>query len=298
MDEIGDLLLGILTSLVSDLTKHRKKFNAQGIEVAWTDFPGGTGDMCKALSEKKVDVAIMLTEGALAHAMNHDKNVKLVGVYVSSSAIWGIHAGATSCPYVDIRNMKGKAVFAISRFGSGSHLMAYVMAASLGWNTKEQMHFKVVGGLKGAIEELPKDGSLVFMWEKFTTMPWVVDGVLKRIGEFPTPWPFFVIAAHKDFLEQEHAKDDLKKILDIVREQACNFKNGGEASFEYIKDRYKIEPHAAAEWMPSVTWACAPAIDIPMLEDVAKTLHELEKIQTESGNPPSAEEVQQVVELL
>ncbi|GBG34182.1 Hypothetical Protein FCC1311_104062 [Hondaea fermentalgiana] len=273
------------------LAKDAGAFEARGVDMKWTDFPGGTGDMCKALSAREVDVAIMLTEGALAHAMNTDPKVKLVGVHVSSSAIWGIHAGSKSCTESDIKDMKGKAKFAISRFGSGSHLMSYVLAESLGWDTKEGMEFQVVGGLKGAIEELPKDGSLVFMWEKFTTLPYVVDGTFKRIGEFPTPWPFFVVAAHEDFLSSPTGKTDLVAVLDAVREQAASFKNGGETSLAYIKEHYKIEPEAAAEWMASVTWALAPTVDVDMLKGVADTLHRLGKIETTSGEAPSTDDV-------
>jgi len=122
-------------------------------------------------------------------------------------------------------------------------------------------------------------------------LPWVVDGTFKRIGEFPTPWPFFVVVTHEDFLTSETAAQDLKTVLDIVREQAESFKTGGDESLKYIKENYKIEPEAAAEWMASVTWALAPTVDVGMLKGVADTLHRLGKITTTSGEVPTEEDV-------
>lgn len=269
---------------------------ADGAAVEWTDYPGGTGDMCKALSERRADVAIVLTEGALAHAMA-DPKVKIVGTYVGSSATWGVHSGAASCAHGDIKDMQSEAVFAISRFGSGSHLMSYVLAESLGWST-DDVKFKVVGGLKGALEELPKDGSLVFMWEKFTTSPWVVDGTFKRIGELPTPWPFFVVAAHTDFLEQPGAKADLSAVLRVVKSQADAFKAGADDTAKYVHEHYRLEPAAATEWLGTVTWACEPEVDLVMLKGVSDTLHRLGKIKTESGEAPSEQDVMATTETL
>ena len=43
-------------------------FAERGIDVRWTDFPGGTGAMAKALRDGELDVAILLTEGIVAAA--------------------------------------------------------------------------------------------------------------------------------------------------------------------------------------------------------------------------------------
>jgi len=263
-------------------------FKAHNVDVQWTEYPGGTGDMCKAVSKGDVDVAIMLTEGALVQALK-DPKIKIVGVYVSTSAIWGIHAGAESCSQSDIKDMRDVATFAISRFGSGSHLMSFVLAESLGWKP-DSLKFEVVGGLAGAREKLPEDGSLVFMWEKFTTLPCVVDGTFKRVGEFPTPWPFFIVAANADYLESSFARQDLQNVLKVVRDEANLFKNGGQETLDYIQKVYKIQPEAGAEWLKTVEWACSPVVDLDMLFRVGETLHRLGKIDSEKA--PTREEIE------
>ena len=36
-------------------------FAAAGVDVEWTDYPGGTGAMTKALNDNEIDVALLLT---------------------------------------------------------------------------------------------------------------------------------------------------------------------------------------------------------------------------------------------
>ncbi|KAJ1467296.1 hypothetical protein T484DRAFT_1859277 [Baffinella frigidus] len=46
------------------IAKEKGLFAAAGVDVEWTDYPGGTGAMTKALNDNEVDVALLLTEGA------------------------------------------------------------------------------------------------------------------------------------------------------------------------------------------------------------------------------------------
>lgn len=258
------------------LAMRRGAFASVGAFVDWTVYPGGTGDMAKAVSERAVDVALMLTEGTVVAALK-DPRIKVVGVFVSTPAVWGIHVGAASCQQAAIADMKESANFAVSRMGSGSHLMAYVLAESLGWPL-DKLQFTVVGNLKGALEQLPKNGDLVFMWEKFTTLPHVVDGTLKRVGEFPTPWPFFVVAANADFLQEEGSPALLREVLKVVKAEAMRFKAGGKRTLDYIKQHHQIEHGPAQEWLPTVEWGLDGEVPLDMLRDVANVLHRVGKI--------------------
>src|SRR5690606_21948799 len=101
---------------------------------------------------------------------------------------------------------------AISRFGSGSHLMSYVNAQVEGWNTAN-LDFEIVNNLEGAIEALKNGNADYFLWEHFTTKPIVDKGVFRRIADLPTPWPCFVIAVTNKILEQEYI---VKHILEVI----------------------------------------------------------------------------------
>ena len=131
------------------LTLRDKEYTKEGINLRWNDYPGGTGQMCKALREKEIDMAVILTEG-IVRDIAKGNECKIVQVFVKSPLVWGIHVAANS-NYSEIEDLKGTKA-AISRFGSGSHLMAYVNAEKNGWDTKKDLDFTVVKNLEGAIE--------------------------------------------------------------------------------------------------------------------------------------------------
>ena len=47
------------------IAKEKGAFAAAGIDLEYTDYPGGTGAMTKALNENALDVAVLLTEGCV-----------------------------------------------------------------------------------------------------------------------------------------------------------------------------------------------------------------------------------------
>jgi ABC-type nitrate/sulfonate/bicarbonate transport system substrate-binding protein len=84
-------------------------FAAAGIEVEWTEFPGGSGAMSKALDSDECDVCIMLTEALYAHIAKGGTQ-KMLGVYVESPLCWGIHVSAKehAAGIVTADDLKGK----------------------------------------------------------------------------------------------------------------------------------------------------------------------------------------------
>ena len=168
----------------------KNAFKAQGIDLRWVDCPGGTGQMTEALKQNSIDMAIVLTEGIIK-AISDGISSKIVQNFVESPLIWGVHV-ATGSNYTKASELKNTQA-AISRMGSGSHLMAYLQAQKLGWNTTRELHFKIIKNLEGGVKALRESEADYFLWEKYTTKPLVDSGVFRRIGECPTPWPCFVI---------------------------------------------------------------------------------------------------------
>jgi len=185
--------------------------------------------------------------------------------------------GKDSSKFNSLEDLRGEGVFAISRFGSGSHLMAYVLAQSLGFDTEKDMKFEVIENLDGARKALPGNGKLVFMWEKHMTSPFVENGEFRRIGEQPTPWPCFVIAARSDFIFTNG--DLLEKVVDVVREECTSFKNGGDDTLDYINSVYGIERSGASTWLDSVHWNCTLQVDKDMILETGKVLHNLGRLE-------------------
>ena len=224
-----------------------KEFTNQNINLRWQDYPGGTGQMCKALRNGDVDIAIVLTEGIIKDIIN-DNPSKIIQTFVKSPLIWGIHVGAKS-KFNTIDDLENATV-AISRFGSGSHLMAIVNAHNNGWNI-DSLKFKVVGDLQGGIDALTNGDADYFMWEHFTTKPLVDNNTFKRLGDCPTPWPCFVVAVRNEVLENNF--NEVKKVLDIINNCTDNFKST-ENIDKTLAVRYEQKLEDIQEWLSITEW--------------------------------------------
>lgn len=231
------------------LTMSAKEYTKHGINLRWRDYPSGTGAMCKALRENEIDMAVILTEGIVRDILNGN-DCKIVQVFVKSPLIWGIHVAASSA-YKSIEDLKGKKA-AISRYGSGSHLMAYVNAANQKWDAKKDLKFQVIDDLEGAVDNLPKGVADYFMWEKFMTKPYVDNGTFRKVGECPTPWPCFVIAVRNEVLEKD--ADAIKKILDTINNTSIDFKRIPSID-KIINKRYGIKLNDVQEWLLLTEWS-------------------------------------------
>lgn len=255
------------------LTLRDKEYTAEGINLRWKDFFGGTGAMAKALREKEIDMAVILTEGIIRDICNGN-DCSIVQVFVESPLIWGIHVDKNS-DYQSVDDLKGKSA-AISRYGSGSHLMAYVNAENLGWDKESDLDFEVVRNLEGALEGLPEGRGDYFMWEKFTTKPYVDNGPFRLVGECPTPWPCFVIAVRNEVLEND--PDSIKTILEIINNTTTDFKNIPSID-RMIANRYDQKLDDVREWLSLTEWS-QQNLKAEEVRRIQQTLLELELIDT------------------
>ena len=225
-----------------------RAFDSIGIEVAFIEHPGGTGAMTAALRAGDLDAALILTEGAVLDIVTGGDN-RLVSVYVESPLIWGIHVNASSA-IKNVADIAGRR-FAISRYGSGSHLIAIVDAAERGFDS-QSMSFVVVDTIDGARAALASGSADVFLWERHMTQPLVDAGEFRRIGERVVPWPAFVVSARREYLS--HSADALRRCLDIVADYAARLK-GDADSAELISKTYEIDLTDASAWLADVRWS-------------------------------------------
>ena len=246
-------------------------FEDCGIELQWIDVPEGTGKMCQMLQQGETEMAIVLTEG-IVKSVSEGNRAKIVQEYIASPLLWGIHVGATS-HYNSTEELKGTKA-AISRLGSGSHLMAYVNAQQNGWDTKN-LQFEIINNLEGAIDALTLGNADYFMWEQFTTKPLVDKGIFRRLGDCPTPWPCFVIAATDEFLENENSV--LGHILKIINTYTSEFKQIPSID-RTLANRYDQKLEDIQQWLSLTRWSQSP-FDLQILNKVQDTLLDLKLIK-------------------
>jgi ABC-type nitrate/sulfonate/bicarbonate transport system substrate-binding protein len=219
-----------------------------GIELRWQDYPDGSGAMAAALRRGELDAALLLTEGAVAGIADGGR-FRVASLYTDSPLIWGIHVPASS-PLRTVGDIRG-ARYAISRRGSGSHLMAFVHARQQGWPL-EALDLVIVRNLAGAVEAFAAGTADVFFWEKFMTKPLVDSGQFRRVGEFVAPWPAFVLCLADAAGAVERAA--LARLMAVVLAQAEALACRTDAA-ELIGQRYSLAPGDVREWLRATRWS-------------------------------------------
>ena len=224
------------------------EFQANEIDLQWTDVPEGTGKLCQMLRNDETDIAVILTEGIIKDIVAGNP-CKIVQIYVESPLIWGIHVAENS-KYKTLSDLENTKV-AISRLGSGSQLMAYVNANNQDWKS-QNLQFEIINTIDGAVEALTNETADYFMWERFMTKPLVDKGVFRRIGECPTPWPCFVIAVRNEILEKH--PDIVSKILEIINAKTSNFKEISNID-GILANKYHQKVADIQEWLSLTKWS-------------------------------------------
>ena len=249
-------------------------FAACGVEAEFIVYGGGTGAMMAAVANNEVDVAVVLTEGCI-QSICQGTSAKIVKTFVQSPLIWGIHVPVDSDlkTVEDIRSRR----YAISRFGSGSHLMAIVDAAERGWET--DLDFEVVKNIDGARAALSAGDADVFFWERYTTSPYVDRGEFRRLDDRLTPWPAFVVCASDAALAEK--SQPIKALLNQVNSICQRLAADGDQTQATIVDRYAITTEEVAQWWETTQWNTDWEIESASIVKAVKYLRRLELIDVE-----------------
>jgi ABC-type nitrate/sulfonate/bicarbonate transport system substrate-binding protein len=252
------------------------RFREIGLDLHWSDMGGGTGQMIRGLQTGALDIAVLLTEG-ITKSILEGLNAKIIQIYVVSPLHWGIHVPFKS-DFKTVDELK-KQTFAISREGSGSHLMTYVKASQEGWDTNA-LKFNVVGDIYGGLWALEHNEAQAFLWEKYTTFPYTEQGKCRYIDEVVTPWPCFVIAVRDEVLNENRAL--LKEMCRVVNEKALEVKKS-ENTVEVISWRYNLRLGQVENWLIETDWNYNGIEDPLAFDKTIRYLLKLKLIQPEQA---------------
>lgn len=226
--------------------------------VEWIEYAAGSGAMVQALQNFEIDAAMILTEAAVV-ALSNGVPIDIIGTYVKSPLPWGIHLP----PSAKLHDVLQKPVitFAISRYGSGSHIMAYVMAEKFGL-PKEKLKFSVVENLEGALKSHAEGLTDIFLWEKVITSPHVAAGKLSYHGAITAWWPAFLLVTLKSRSQDE--KVFLKQLLQKSLVKAVQLKQLPDFE-KQVSEQYGLSLEMAKEWSKYVEWSAYGAIQADLL---------------------------------
>lgn len=238
-----------------------------GIQVEWKEESRGSGQLLQDLKTGETDLALLLTESFIKDCSLGGQN-KMLGFHVLSPLIWGIHESPSSS---HTQTKSSKKNFFVSRMGSGSHLMARVLAARENWPV-DTLNFQIVDNLDGALAAYARGEVGYFLWEKYTTSPAVDQGMLIRTGELPSPWPCFVWVASPKAVQTWG--NQLFKVRDAVYAISDKLVKKPDLIAELAQE-YHLSPILVSEWLAQTTWCTEGILPLSAFLEVIEKIRRL-----------------------
>lgn len=223
-------------------------FSSIGVNLEWINFPGGTGAMSEALNKEEIHIAMMLTEGSVKQIAD-GMQFRILQKYIATPLNWGIytHPDTEFSNMQDLKDTKA----AISRYGSGSHLMTYLLAQTNNWN-KDELSFLEVSDLDGGLKAIQNKEASYFLWEHFTTKPFVEAGKFKQLGTYPTPWPCFVIVVKNNIYNQYSEK--INQVIEVVNNESATIKSTKNIEHQ-IAEMFNLKVEDVTKWLKLTEWS-------------------------------------------
>ncbi|CAK7216863.1 hypothetical protein SCUCBS95973_002954 [Sporothrix curviconia] len=229
-----------------------------GLDAETVPYPSGTGHMITALRAGDIDVGIGLTEGWVAGLGKEAAGAggyQIVGTYVETPLCWAISSGIGRDDISSVAALQGSKI-GVSRIGSGSFVMGFVLADQQGWlEDGEKQPFKdtVVLNTFANLRNAVNDGSAdFFMWEHFTSKRYYDNKEIKRVGEIYTPWSSWKIVASTAVVSSAEKEAQLQDLFAKLDQGIAHFNANPEESVKYISTALDYSEEDAREWLKTV----------------------------------------------
>lgn len=193
-----------------------------------------------------------LSEGIMLRACrdlldNAQNPIKFYAGYTKSALTWAI----SITPKSNIKSLKEIKKVAISRYGSGSHIIAVLLAKS----NNIEFEYEVCNDILGMISALQSGSLDAFLWEIVTTQPYYDKGMVKLLDTISPKWPSFCMATTLDSVTTNH--DLLQKFrIDLLKTIPRFVKDFHTTGIKYImenKDVFHYErEEGLMEWFEKV----------------------------------------------
>lgn len=184
---------------------------------------------------------------------------------------WAISTGANR-EINGIADLKDSKI-GVSRIGSGSYVMGFVLADQQGWlSSSSSPPFEVIplqtfDKLRAAVNDSTAD---FFMWEHFTSKKYYDNGEIKKVGEIYTPWSSWKIVARTGIGEGDQR---LEEVFEKIDRGVRYFGDNKEESVRYISGKLDYSAADAREWLKTVEFAkSTKGVDVSVIEKTREVL--------------------------
>ncbi|OWB56801.1 transporter activity protein [[Candida] boidinii] len=236
-------------------------FEKNGLnKIELIDFPSGSGHLINSLNSNEIDIAIGLTEAFVRGLANDDEdneNYEIIGTYVDSPLCWSISTGINRDDINSIKDLQdGNKKIGVSRIGSGSYVMSYVLGIQEIFTKPFFKDFIVLNNFENLRKSVNLtqgiESSDAFMWEYFTSKKYYDNKEIKKIGEIYTPWSSWVIVIRKDLKDKDLI---IKNFLKSVQEGINYFNENKNESIEFIYNNLDYSKEDAINWLKTVKFS-------------------------------------------
>ncbi len=217
---------------------------------------------------------------------------------LTSDVGWAISTGFGRDDISSVDSLKGGTI-GVSRLGSGSYVMGFVLADQQGWLSPSQPQSPYANtvvlhtfeNLRKAVNSGEAD---FFMWEHFTSKKYYDTREIKRVGEIYTPWSSWKIvastagpaAAAGEGGKPDARVDDLFAKLD---QGIRHFNENHEEAVEYISTHLDYSEADAREWLKTVRFpATTRGVSVDTVAACVAVLHKAGVLLEGSGMEPAA----------
>ncbi|CUS22303.1 LAQU0S05e02344g1_1 [Lachancea quebecensis] len=226
-------------------------FEDQGVEAELIPYPSGSGHLIQSLNAGELDIAIGLTEAFVRGIADTEPGQKpqyqIAGTYVKSPLEWCVSTGANRDDLQDLKALDGGRI-GVSRIGSGSHVMSYVMALQLDFS-KPFADFPVLNNFDNLRAAVNSGDADAFMWEYYTSKKYLDSGEIKMLGHVESPWPSWIVSKRVDL--------DLgvfSRFVYALNSGIDYFNKNPDEAVRFITENFGYSAEDAASWFKTVKY--------------------------------------------
>lgn len=213
---------------------------------------------------------------------------------------WAVSTGASRPEISSIDSLNGRKI-GVSRLGSGSYVMGFVLADQQGWLQPQPQNPTTTGSpsspysdfvilntfenLRRAVNSGEAD---FFMWEHFTSKRYYDSGEIRRVGEIYTPWSSWKIVASTKLVRDGQLDLRLHNLFEKLDKGIRHFNDNHEEAVKYISTELDYSEEDAREWLKTVRFPTSTeGVDLSVAENTVNTLRKAGVLTAGKGMEPS-----------
>lgn len=209
---------------------------------------------------------------------------------------WAVSTGAARPDISSIDSLGGRKI-GVSRLGSGSYVMGFVLADQQGWlpqnpagpsTSSPYSDFVVLNTFENLRKAVNSGEADFFMWEHFTSKRYYDSGEIRKVGEIYTPWSSWKIVASSRLVRDGQLDLRVHNLFEKLDQGIKHFNDNHEEAVKYISTELDYSEEDAREWLRTVRFPTrTEGVDLGVVENTVATLRKAGVLTAGKGMEPS-----------